>query len=77
LDRCQSVQAWNGIGARDAAAEEVARSLRDFFVSNDVSNRLANAKNSLRNEIIAGSDIAAEVASEFLERKLESARPRK
>jgi hypothetical protein len=65
------------LGARDATAEEVARSLHDFFVSNDVGNRLANAKNSLRDEVIAGSDMAAEVVSEFLEKKLESARSRK
>ena len=58
------------LGARDATAEEVAISLHRFFASNDIGNRLANARNSLRDEIVSSSEIAPEDVFEFLEKKL-------
>lgn len=40
------------LGARDAATEEAAKSLR-HLASNDICNRLPNAINALRDEIIS------------------------
>lgn len=64
------------LGAKDCTAEEVAASLHRFFVANDIGNRLAGARNSLRDEIISGSGVASDDIFEYLEKKLEESPPR-
>lgn len=64
------------LGARDATEEEVATSLHRFFVSNNIGNKLAMARNALRDEIISSAGIPPEDVFKFLEKRLENDHPR-